>query len=50
MYSDNKCKILENDFKLENKIINDKIMEVRMNNIKEAIDLEKNTRISKRMG
>ena len=43
MYSDNKCKILENDFKLENKIINDKIMEVRMNNIKEAIDLEKRT-------
>ena len=43
MYSDNKYKMLENEFKLENKLINDKIMEVRMNNIKEAIDLEKRT-------
>ena len=43
MYSDNKYKMLENEFKLENKIINDKIMEVRMNNIKEVISLQKST-------
>ena len=43
MYSDNKCKMLDNEFRLENKIINDKIMEVRMNNIKQVISLEKST-------
>ena len=41
MYCDNKCKNVETEFKLEDSIINEKIMEVRINNIKEAEKLEK---------
>ena len=43
-YSDNKNKMLENDLKLEIKTNTEKIMEVRMQNIKEAIALEKRTK------
>ena len=43
-YSDNKNKMLENDLKLEIKTNTEKIMEVRMQNIKEAISLEKRTK------
>ena len=41
IYCDNKCKNVETEFKLEDSIINEKIMEVRINNIKEAEKLEK---------
>ena len=43
-YSDNKNKMLENDIKLEIKTNTEKIMEVRMQNVKEAISLEKRTK------
>ena len=43
-YSDNKNKILEDEFKLEIKNHNEKIIEVRMQNVKEAISLEKRTK------
>ena len=44
MYCDNKFNLVENDFKLEDKIIVEKIMDVRMENVKEAIALEKKTK------
>ena len=43
-YSDNKNKILENELKLEIKTNTEKIMEVRLQNVKEAISLEKKTK------
>ena len=44
IYSDNKCKFIENEYILENKIINDKIMDVRLSNVKEAINLVNKTK------
>ena len=48
IYCDNKCKLVENNYELENKIINDKIIEVRMSNVKESIILEKKNKRSSR--
>ena len=43
-YSDNKNKMLENDIKLEIKNNSEKIMDVRMQNVKAAMQLEKKTK------
>ena len=43
-YSDNKNRMLENDIKLEIKNNSEKIMDVRMQNVKAAMQLEKKTK------
>ena len=43
-YSDNKCRLVENEYISENKIMNDKIMDIRINNVKEAINLATKTK------
>ena len=44
IYCDNKCKLVENNYELENKILNEKMIEVRLSNVKESIILEKKTK------